>query len=87
MSTGENINANGMVLSSAIVRQGFLAFPQTIVAAVNPAQWPQIAPLQIVEGYPFKALKSDAVPSGQVWFIGTAGELLGRIVNVGNPTT
>jgi hypothetical protein len=83
MSTGENINANGSLLTTAIVRTGFRLFPQTTVAAVNPAQWPQIAPIQIVEGYPFKAFESEAVPSGQVWFIGTAGELLGRIINVG----
>lgn len=82
MSTGENINANGQVLSQAIIRMGFQKFPQTTVAAVNPAQWAQIAPIQIVAGYPFNAYKSDAVPVGQVWFIGTAGELLGRIVNV-----
>lgn len=81
MSTGENINANGMILSQDLIRQGFRLFPQVEQAWVNPAQWPQIAPLQISAGYPFTALESDVVPSGQVWFVGK-GELLGRIVNV-----
>jgi hypothetical protein len=87
MSTGENINANGSILTTAIVRQGFRLFPQCIEAAVNPAQWNQIAPIQIMEGYPFKAFESAIVPSGQVWFMGAAGELLGRIINVGTATT
>ena len=81
MSTGENINANGMRLSQAIIREGFRQFPQVEQAWVNPAQWAQIAPLQIAAGYPFTALESDVVPSGQVWFVGK-GEVLGRIINV-----
>lgn len=82
MSTGENINAGGMVLSQSILRVGFQKFPQTDRAWVNPAQWPQIPPLQVAVDYPFKASPNAAVPMGQVWFVGTSGELLGRIVNI-----
>lgn len=82
MSTGENINANGLPLSAAMIRQGFFKFPQTIVCMVNPAQWPLIPPLQLSADYPFKAFESEKTPVGEIWFIGANGELLGRIVNI-----
>jgi hypothetical protein len=83
MSTGENINANGAGLTQGMVRMGFQKFPQSETVWVNPKQWPLIAPIEIAEGYPFKAVESEAVPSGQVWYVGSNGEILGRIVNLG----
>lgn len=82
MSTGENINANGSVLTADIVRAGFFKFPQSVEAWLNPAQWPEVAPIQIAAGYPFAARQMATVPAGQVWFVGVNKELLGRIVNV-----
>jgi hypothetical protein len=84
MSTGENINANGAALNQSMIRVGFRQFPQTDNVQLNPAQWAQIAPIQIAQGYPFKAFESAMVPAGEIWFIGSTGELLGRIVNIGN---
>jgi hypothetical protein len=84
MSTGENINANGAGLNQSMIRVGFTQFPQTQSVQLNPAQWNQIAPILIAEGYPFKAFESADVPAGQMWFRGATGELLGRIINIGN---
>jgi hypothetical protein len=82
-TASENINANGSVLSPDLVRWGFFRFPQSEVAWLNPAEWEQIAPMLFGHDYPFTAQRSEAVPAGEVWFIGSTGELLGRIVNVG----
>ena len=82
MSTGENINANGALLSQDMVRMGFHRFPQTEIAEVSPPLWPQIQPLQIAEGYPFKAVENVTVPPGEVWFVDKNKNLLGRIINL-----
>lgn len=93
MSTGENINANGSVLTADMIRGGFNKFPQSDVVLVGPELWPQIAPLQIAAGYPFKADQDDTVPPGELWYIGDENpegpestKLLGRIINIGLPT-
>jgi hypothetical protein len=86
MSTGENINANGSVLTAEMVRGAFHRFPQSEIAWVSREQWPQIAPILFMQGVPFRAGQNEAVPAGEVWLVGTTGELLGRIVNIGNPT-
>lgn len=93
MSTGEVINANGAMLTADMVRAGFHKFPQSDVVLVGPDLWPQIAPLEIAAGYPFKADQDDTVPPGELWYIGgpdpadaEATELLGRIINIGFPT-
>ena len=82
MSGGENINANGMPLTADMVRGGFHRFPQTTFAEVSPDLWPQIAPLEIAEGYPFAAEENEIVPPGEVWFVDGNRNLLGRIINV-----
>ncbi|MBA0089162.1 MAG: hypothetical protein HRJ53_29580 [Acidobacteria bacterium Pan2503] len=82
MSTGENINANGVALTQEMVRMGFHKFPQSEIALVAPDVWPQVAPILFAAGYPFQAQQSALVPSGEVWFIDLAGSQLGRIVNV-----
>lgn len=81
MSTGENINANGAILTQGIVRQGFFQFPQTKLVWVSPADWPKIAPLQIAADYPFKAEMNDVVPKGELWYVGATDDLLGRVIN------
>lgn len=93
MSTGENINANGSVLTADMIRGGFHKFPQSDTVLVGPEIWPQIAPLQIAADYPFTANEDDTVPPGELWYIGgpdpagpEATELLGRIINIGMPT-
>jgi hypothetical protein len=83
MSTGENINANGSVLSPDMIRGAFHRFPQSEMAWVNPAQWPEVAPILFMEGVPFRAGQNPVVPFGEVWFVGTTGDVLGRIVNLG----
>ena len=82
MSTGENINANGAMLTEDMVRAGFFRFPQSVFAAVASDVYPQVAAIQIGYGYPFRVEESTLVPAGEVWFEGTDGRLLGRIVNV-----
>lgn len=83
MSTGENINANGSALTEFLIRTGFRLFPQSEKVLVGPALWPQIPLIQSTRDYPFKANYDFGVPPGQAWFIGTTGDLLGRIVNIG----
>lgn len=83
MSTGENINANGSQLTETMVRLGFMKFPQTVRALVSPAIWPQIARLWSAQDYPFRAEEGQLVPRGEMWFLGSTGEILGRIVNIG----
>lgn len=82
MSTGEVINANGAILSQAMVRAGFHRFPQSVIAELNPELWAQVAPLEIASDYPFKARKSTVVPPGEVWFVDGNKNLLGRIINL-----
>ena len=82
MSTGENINANGALLSEDMVRAGFFRFPQSQVAWVAANVWPQVAAIQIAPDYPFRAEEHTELPPGEVWFIGADGAQLGRIVNV-----
>lgn len=82
MSTGENINANGAYLTQDMIRAGFHRFPQTVLAKVGPALWPQVKALQIAPDYPFKAALAAGIPFGEVWFVDVAGTQLGRIVNV-----
>lgn len=93
MSTGEVINVNGKPLTADMIRGGFNKFPQSDVVLVSPSVWPQIAPLQIAAGYPFKADRDDTVPAGELWYIGNENpegpestKLLGRIINIGQPT-
>jgi hypothetical protein len=83
MSEGENINANGAILSQEMVRMGFHRFPQSEIAMVAPDVWPQVAGILIAAGYPFAAHEDVNVPSGEVWFVNTKYQQLGRIVNVG----
>jgi hypothetical protein len=78
----DNINAGSAMLSQEIVRMGFHRFPQSEIALVNPALWPQIAPLLFAAGYPFRAMQSAHVPPGEVWFVDISQNLLGRIVGV-----
>jgi hypothetical protein len=75
-----------MTLSADMVRGGFQKFPQSEAAWVSPAVWPQIAPIEIATGYPFKAFENSLVPPGELWFVGANDVLLGRIINIGNPT-
>jgi hypothetical protein len=82
VSTGENINANGAILSQEMVRMGFHRFPQSEIAMVAPDVWPQVAPILFATGYPFRAEQSALVPSGEVWFVDVGRMQLGRIVNV-----
>ena len=83
ISTGENINANGGVLTAAMVREGFFRFPQTVLVKISPSYFAAIAPIQIAAGYPFNAMSAAEIPPGQLWFLGQSNELLGRIVNIG----
>lgn len=85
MSTGENINANGAVLTVNMIRGGFQKFPQTVMVYVSPDVWPQIAPIEIAAGYPFAAMEQANVPAGELWYVGTNQQLLGRIINIGAP--
>jgi len=78
----DDINANAAILSQEIVRKGFHRFPQSGIALVNPALWPQIAPLLFGAGYPFRAMQSTHVPPGEVWFVDISQNLLGRIVGL-----
>jgi hypothetical protein len=89
MSTGENINANGAVLSQAMIRAGFNRFPQSFVARVNARLYPQLVPYTILQPQIFQVLNDPAVPAHEVWFTGADGAVLGRIVNlsVGTPTS
>ena len=81
-NTAENINANQAFLTHDMIRNGFFRFPQSEFAEVGPALWPQIAEIQLAEGYPFKVLKMAGVPFGEVWFVNRPGTVLRRIVNV-----
>ena len=85
MSTGENINANGQLLTADLVRFCFHRFPQSTHALVARNVWSQIAPLQIMRDYPFKAVESDIVPPGEIWFADPDENLLGRIVHIAVP--
>ena len=82
MSGGENINANGALLTQDMVRMGFHRFPQSEIAQVGSELWPQIAPLWMAQGYPFQAVENPDVPPGEVWFEDRAKTLFGRIVNL-----
>lgn len=82
MSSAENINVNGSMITASILRIGFRQFPQSIEAWVPPALWPQIAPIQIAEGYPFRVFEMGSIPTDEIWFVGTRGEVLGRVVNI-----
>jgi len=82
MSQGENLNANGAILSQEIVRMGFHRFPQSEIAQVGSELWPQIAPLLMAQGYPFQAVENPDIPPGEVWFEDRAKTLLGRIINL-----
>lgn len=82
MSTGENINANGAILSQDMIRAGFHRFPQTELAQVGPALWPQVKAMQIAPDYPFAVRETPGLPFGEVWFVDGNGVQLGRIVNV-----
>ena len=83
MNPAENINANGAFLTHDMLRKGFFRFPQTEFAEVGPALWPQIAAIEIADGYPFKVLKMPGIHFGEVLFVNKFGTVLGRIVNVG----
>lgn len=86
MSTGENINANGAPLTADMIRQGFFKFPQTSQVIVSHSVWPQIAPIEIAIGYPFRAVEGDnSVPAGELWYMDGQFNLLGRIINIGAP--
>jgi hypothetical protein len=82
MSTGENINANGALLTEDMIRAGFFRFPQSVTAKVNPGLWMQIISIQLAPNYPFAAERDPQVPAGEVWFIGADGAQLGRIINL-----
>ncbi|HEX8800426.1 MAG TPA: hypothetical protein VF772_17540 [Terriglobales bacterium] len=82
MSTGENINANGAKLTADMVRGGFQKFPQSTVVQINPANFAEIEPIQIMSVYPFTVVTDQATPIGELWYIDVnTGALLGRIIN------
>lgn len=84
MSTGENINANKATLSQGMIHAGLKKFPQTITAQVSVTAWPAIKDIQFSLN-PYHAGINPAVPPTEVWFVGTGGVLLGRIVNLAHP--
>ena len=88
MSTGENINANGSILTQAMIRAGFNRFPQSFVARVNARLFPQLTPVTVLQPKIFQVVSDATVPQHEVWFVGASGALVGRIVNlaVGQPT-
>ena len=82
MNVAENINANSALLSQDMIRKGFFRFPQSEIAEVGPALWPQVKEIQIAAGYPFKVVEVPGLPFGEVWFVNKTGTVLGRIVHV-----
>jgi hypothetical protein len=101
MSSRCDLNANGSVLTPAVVRQllarvegeFFEASLQQIHAWQNCAPPVQMirneAPMPTMPeftmaGIPLKV--SNSVPRDQVWLMGRGGEIVGRIINIGEPT-
>jgi len=84
MSTGENINTNGAALTQSMIHAGLTRFPQSITAQVNARQWPVIKDIRFPI-HPFSVEMNAQVPATEVWFVGTGGVLLGRIVNLQPP--
>ena len=84
MSTGENININGVPLTLDMVRRAFFRFPQSHIAEMNQRFYRAFEPVQLEP--PFMAISDGDVPIGEVWYVDDAGQLLGRIVNAGLPT-
>ncbi|MBA0088352.1 MAG: hypothetical protein HRJ53_25485 [Acidobacteria bacterium Pan2503] len=82
MSTGENLNANGAVLTEDMVRKGFFRFPQSVEAHLPSAQYAHVGNIQMGFAYPFTVIESDAVPFDEVWYVDDHKALVGRIVNV-----
>jgi len=76
-----NVNANHATLTESMIHAGLSRFPQSMIAQVNARQWPVIQGI-LFPLNPFKVEMNSAVPVTEVWFVGTGGVLLGRIVNL-----
>lgn len=64
-----------------MIHAGLKKFPQTITAQVSAIWWPAIKDMHFPLN-PYNAEIDSRVPATEVWFVGTGGVLLGRIVNL-----
>jgi len=81
MSTGENINANGLILTPGMVRQGFHKFPQSSQVRMSVATFNSLPTLPGA----MLIYVDQNVPASEIWFENDRRDLLGRIVNLGPP--
>jgi len=79
---GENINANGTLLTEEMVRKGFFRFPHSVEAHIASPLYAKVAGIQISFAYPFTVVENNHVPYSEVWYLDEYKKLVGRIVNV-----
>jgi hypothetical protein len=79
---GENINANGTLLTEEMVRKGFFRFPHSVEAHIASPLYAKVAGMQLPFAYPFTVVENNHVPYSEVWYLDEYKKLVGRIVNV-----
>lgn len=81
MSTGENLNANGAIMTAEMIRGGIHRFPESLMVHINQAAFDALSPIEHSLDDFFMIVVDNEVPPGEIWFKGRLGHILGRIVH------